>query len=72
MCHGRIFRDIIHVIVKFFREFAKSIPRPFSVRYNPYTESVEVINDAPSIQKLVSDIKYTVDILQDAMNKFQK
>lgn len=53
------------------REFAKSIPRPFSVRYNPYTESVEVINDKPSIQKLVNDIKYTVDVLGDAMNKFK-
>jgi tryptophan 5-monooxygenase len=55
----------------FIREFAKSIPRPFSVRYNPYTESVEVIKDKPSVQKLVSDIKYSVDILQDAMGKME-
>lgn len=62
---------ILVFLFPYNREFAKSIPRPFSVRYNPYTESVEVINDKPSIQKLVSDIKYSVDVLQDAMNKFK-
>ncbi len=55
----------------FPREFANSIPRPFSVRYNPYTESVEVIDDKPSVEKLVADIKYSVDILQDAMGKLK-
>lgn len=52
-------------------EFARSIPRPFSVRYNPYTESVEVIDDKPSVQRLVGDIKYSVGILQDAMEKIK-
>ena len=28
-----------------FREYAKTIPRSFSVRYNPYTKSVEVIEN---------------------------
>ena len=46
-----------------------SIPRPFSVRYNPYTESVEVIDDKSSVQKLVADIKYAVGTLQDAVDR---
>jgi len=54
------------------REYAKSIPRPFSVRYNAYTQSVEVINDMASMQKLVDDIKYDVDTLQDALRKINK
>ena len=53
------------------REFVRSNPRPFSVRYNPYTESVEVIQDKPSLQKLVNAIKYSVDTLQDAMTKIK-
>lgn len=53
-------------------EYAKSIPRPFSVRYNAYTQSVEVINDMASMQKLVDDIKYDVDTLQDALRKINK
>ena len=61
----------IHVVCICDREFAKSIPRPFSVRYNPYTESIELIKDKPSIQKVISDIKYSVDVLQDAMGKMK-
>ncbi|XP_064397794.1 protein henna-like isoform X2 [Halichondria panicea] len=52
-------------------EFARTIPRPFSVRYNPYTQSVDIIKDKSSVQNLVSDIKYEVDILQDALRKLQ-
>ena len=54
-----------------YREFAHTIPRPFSVRYNPYTQSVDIIKDKSSVQNLVSDIKYEVDILQDALRKLQ-
>lgn len=53
------------------REFARTIPRPFSVRYNPYTQSIEVINDKSSVASLVRDIKYEVDILEDALTKLQ-
>ena len=66
--------DLVHTLIHMsfvliFREFARQIPRPFSVRYNPYTQSVEVINDKSTIEKLVTDIKYEVDILQDALHK---
>nr|CAA76184.1 phenylalanine hydroxylase [Geodia cydonium] len=50
-------------------EFARTIPRPFSVRYNPYTQSVDIIKDKSSVQTLVNDIRYEVDILQDALRK---
>ena len=53
------------------REYARTIPRPFSVRYNPYTQSIEVINDKASVANLVRDIKYEVDILEDALSKLQ-
>ena len=54
-----------------FSEFAKSIPRKFSVRYDPYTESVEVITrqNKASIQKLTGDAKYLLDIFQDVTTK---
>ena len=59
---------VVHVIC-YFREFARTIPRPFSVRYNPYTQSIDVINDKSSVANLVRDIKYEVDILEDALTK---
>ena len=30
-----------------YREYARTIPRPFTALYNPYTSSVEVIKDKP-------------------------
>jgi len=54
------------------REYAKSNPRPFSIRYDAYTQSVEVINDMASVQKLVDDIKYDVDTLQHSLRKINK
>lgn len=40
-----------------FRAFASTIPRPFSVRYNPYTLCVEVIDSKDQIINLTKTIK---------------
>lgn len=48
-------------------KFAESIPRPFTIHYNPYTQSVEVVNNKKGLQILASDIKYDVAILEDAI-----
>lgn len=53
-----------------YREFAARIPRPFSVRYNPYTQSVEVLDSKDQILKLANAIRADVSTLQDALNKF--
>ncbi|CAI8014197.1 Protein henna [Geodia barretti] len=50
-------------------EFARTIPRPFSVRYNPYTQSIEVVKDKGSMDKVLNDIRYELDVLQDAIGK---
>ena len=61
-------RYFIHLL---YREFAAKIPRPFSVRYNPYTQSVEVMDSKDQIMKLASDIRADVSILNDALNKYE-
>lgn len=38
-------------------EFAKQIPRPFSVRYNAYTQSVELIDSPNSAARVARDIR---------------
>jgi len=48
-------------------KFAESIPRPSTIHYNPYTQSVEVVNNKKGLQILASDIKYDVAILEDAI-----
>ncbi|KAK3603534.1 hypothetical protein CHS0354_027953 [Potamilus streckersoni] len=51
------------------RAFAATIPRPFSVRYNAYTESVEVITKMDQVMNLTKAIKGDIDLLEQALNK---
>ncbi|XP_037607071.1 tryptophan 5-hydroxylase 1-like [Sebastes umbrosus] len=54
------------------REFAKTIWRPFTVRYDPYTQSVDVLKDTNSINSMVKDIRHELDIVEDALNRLNK
>ncbi|KAL3884244.1 hypothetical protein ACJMK2_030462 [Sinanodonta woodiana] len=53
------------------RAFATTIPRPFSVRYNAYTESVEVITKKDQVINLTRTIKGDLDILEQALRKIK-
>ena len=52
-------------------EWSKTIPRPFALRYDSYTQSVQVMDSKASISRLCDDVKYEMNILQDAVNKIQ-
>ncbi|XP_033149310.1 tryptophan 5-hydroxylase 1 [Drosophila busckii] len=51
------------------RAFAESIQRPFGVRYNPYTSSVEVLSNAQKITAVVSELKGDLSIVCAALRK---
>ncbi|CAL1539866.1 unnamed protein product [Lymnaea stagnalis] len=53
------------------KQFAATIPRPFSVRYNPYTQSVEVINSKQQIINLSKDIRGDLSLLEHALAKIE-
>ena len=48
-------------------KFAETIPRPFTIHYDPYTQSVEVVNSKERMLALASDIKYSISTLEDAI-----
>nr|AAA69513.1 phenylalanine hydroxylase (pah) [Drosophila melanogaster] len=52
-------------------KFANSIPRPFGVRYNAYTQSVEVLDSKPQISNLMDNINSEFQILQNAVAKLR-
>lgn len=52
-----------------FREFASSIQRPFGLRYNPYTQSVEVLSSVEKIAALVSELRGDLCIVSNALRK---
>lgn len=42
-----------------FRKFAQKIPRKFGVRYNPYTQRIEVIERKEQILNVLKQVKST-------------
>jgi len=54
-----------------FRKFAQSIPRKFGVRYDPYTQSISIIDSKQQVEALVNNVNQEVQILMDALRKLQ-
>ncbi|CAD7676921.1 unnamed protein product [Nyctereutes procyonoides] len=54
------------------RDFAKSITRPFSVHFNPYTQSIEILKDTRSIENVVQDLRGDLNTVCDALNKMNR
>ncbi|XP_068133041.1 phenylalanine-4-hydroxylase [Hyperolius riggenbachi] len=53
------------------RKFAATIPRPFSVRYNPYTQSIEVLDTVQQLKNLADCINGEIGILCSALRKLE-
>ncbi|RWS16438.1 Protein henna-like protein [Dinothrombium tinctorium] len=53
------------------REYSKTIPRPFHVRYNPYTQSVEILDSKLQVDALVRDIQSEMQLLLDVIQKIK-
>jgi len=52
--------------------FANQIQRPFGIRYNPYTQSVEVLTDAQKITAVVSELRGDLCIVSNALKKIHE
>lgn len=51
------------------RTFAETIKRPFMVRYNPYTQTVEVLSNAKKITAVMSELRGDLSIVSSALRK---
>jgi len=51
-------------------DFAATIPRPFGVRYDAYTQTIQLLDNKRQIQKLITNINSEIRTLIDAFNKF--
>jgi len=70
-CHAVLFFTFSETFIFFiFRDFASTIPRPFGVRYDPYTQTIELLDNKRQIQKLITNINCEIRTLIDAFNKF--
>ncbi|KAI6171712.1 BH4-AAA-HYDROXYL-2 domain-containing protein [Aphelenchoides besseyi] len=50
------------------RTFTNSMNRPFVVRYNPYTESIEVLNNKRSLMLAVNSLRSDINLLTSALH----
>lgn len=51
------------------RKFAEQIQKPFGIRYNPYTQSVDILSNAQKITALVSELRGDLCIVNSALKK---
>ncbi|XP_022907781.1 tryptophan 5-hydroxylase 1 isoform X2 [Onthophagus taurus] len=51
------------------RKFAETIQKPFGVRYNPYTQSVDILSNAQNLTALVSELRGDLCIVNSALKK---
>ena len=46
-----------------------TMPRPCNVRYDPYTQTVQVLDKVETVRDVVRDLKGQVDVLTSALEK---
>ncbi|KAJ1849796.1 hypothetical protein LPJ57_008252, partial [Coemansia sp. RSA 486] len=51
------------------REFNATMKRPFQVRYNPYTQSVEVLDSKDKVQHFARTIRNEMQLLASALEQ---
>merc|ERR1719154_144969 len=57
---------------EFVRDIANGVNRPFSVRYNPYTQTVEVLNNSDKILDMAKELRGDLCIVANALKKVQE
>ncbi|KAK5970045.1 Biopterin-dependent aromatic amino acid hydroxylase, partial [Trichostrongylus colubriformis] len=50
------------------RMFTSNMNRPFIVRYNPYTESIEVLNNKRSLMLTVNSLRSDINLLTSSLH----
>lgn len=54
------------------REWAEAnLERPFTVRYNPYTQSIEILDTVEKVVRVAQSLKGELDCVIDALNKLK-
>lgn len=65
---------MIYVLLSlcFCSQLAGTINRSFGLRYNPYTQSVEVLSTPEKIASLVSELRGDLCIVSDALKRINE
>ena len=53
------------------RQYAATVKRPYTVRYDPYTQSIQILNNKEVIQDVSRVLKGEINCLHEAMLKIE-
>ena len=62
---------LVHSIDSFNRVLAASIKKPYELRYNPYTQSIEALSDSGKIKDLAKELRGDMFLISSAIKKIQ-
>ena len=66
------YTQTIEHALDFVRDIANNVQRPFGVRYNPYTQSVDVLNNQDKILDVAKELRGDLCIVATALKKVQE
>lgn len=67
VCNNGLY--FIYLFCLNYRKFAQKIPRDFGVRYNPYTQSVDILDSPRQMKDLLREVHQEMNLLLNAMDK---
>lgn len=53
------------------REYSKTIKRPYDIKYEPFTQSLKIINEKSMIYEISQQLQSDLNIMQSALGKFE-
>ena len=66
------YTESIEQAIDFVRDIANNVERPFSVRFNPYTQAVEILNNQDKILDMAKELRGDLCIVANALKKVQE
>ena len=54
--------------IYFKREYSRNINRPYKVHYDPFTQSIKVIDNFEVIQEIKRNVATDMDLLLDSLD----
>ncbi len=51
------------------RVYAKSLKRPYELVYEPYTQSLRILDNVKVVHDLSTHLKYEMDVLEQALDR---
>lgn len=63
---------MLGIFCKFDRAFAQTIKKPIDVRYDPYTQSIQILDSHKTIHGVIEEVKDQLNNLYTVLNKLNK